>query len=93
MRSKTGEGQVSPILPVITSLTDFRTADYFVGAVKGAILSVNPQAVIADITHEIPPQDIEAAAFTLLAITRRFQGRFTLRLSIRELVQRAERSL
>ena len=67
MRSKTGESKVSPILPVITLLTDFRTADYFVGAVKGAILSVNPQAVIADITHEIPPQDIEAAAFTLLA--------------------------
>jgi S-adenosyl-L-methionine hydrolase (adenosine-forming) len=38
-----------------------------VGAVKGAILSVNPGAVIVDITHEIPPQDIAAAAFTLLA--------------------------
>jgi S-adenosyl-L-methionine hydrolase (adenosine-forming) len=54
-------------LPVITLLTDFGTADYFVGAVKGAILSVNPLAVIADITHEIPPQDLEAAAFTLVA--------------------------
>ena len=53
-------------LTVITLLTDFGTADYFVGAVKGAILSVNPRVVIADITHEIPPQDIEAAAFTLL---------------------------
>jgi S-adenosylmethionine hydrolase len=48
-------------------LTDFGTADYFVGAVKGAILSVNPGAAIADITHEIPPQDLEAGAFTLLA--------------------------
>jgi S-adenosyl-L-methionine hydrolase (adenosine-forming) len=54
-------------VPVITLLTDFGTADYFVGAVKGAILSVNPAVVIADITHEIPPQDIEAGAFTLLA--------------------------
>jgi hypothetical protein len=53
-------------------LTDFGTADYFVGAVKGAILSVNPEAVIADITHEIPPQDIEAAAFTLLATYETF---------------------
>jgi S-adenosylmethionine hydrolase len=53
-------------------LTDFGTADYFVGAVKGAILSVNPTAVIADITHEIPPQDIEAAAFTLLAAYKTF---------------------
>jgi len=57
---------------VITLLTDFGTADYFVGAVKGAILSVNPRAVIADITHEIPPQDIEAGAFTLLAAYKTF---------------------
>ncbi|HEY4423128.1 MAG TPA: SAM-dependent chlorinase/fluorinase [Pyrinomonadaceae bacterium] len=58
--------------PVVTLLTDFGTADYFVGAVKGAILSVNPQAVIVDITHEIPPQDIEAGAFTLLAAYKTF---------------------
>ena len=57
---------------MITLLTDFGTADYFVGAVKGAILSVNPKAVIADITHEIPPQDIEVGAFTLLASYQTF---------------------
>ena len=66
------QGNVSPSLPVITLLTDFGTADYFVGAVKGAILSVNPSAVIVDITHEIPPQDIEAGAFTLLAAYKTF---------------------
>ena len=66
------QGKVSPSLPVITLLTDFGTADYFVGAVKGAILSVNPSAVIVDITHEIPPQDIEAGAFTLLAAYKTF---------------------
>lgn len=60
------KGKLSPDLPVITLLTDFGTADYFVGAVKGAILSVNRAAVIADITHEIAPQDVEAGAFTLL---------------------------
>lgn len=54
-------------MPLITLLTDFGTADYFVGAMKGAILSVNPQAHIVDITHEIPAHDIEAGAFTLLA--------------------------
>lgn len=57
---------------VITLLTDFGTADYFVGAVKGAILTINPAASIVDITHEIPPQDIEEAAFTLLAVCRSF---------------------
>ena len=51
----------------ITLLTDFGTADYFVGAMKGAILSLNQQAVIVDITHEIPAQDVAAGAFTLLA--------------------------
>lgn len=51
----------------ISLLTDFGTADYFVGAMKGAILSVNPQAVITDITHHIPAQDVAAGAFTLLA--------------------------
>jgi S-adenosyl-L-methionine hydrolase (adenosine-forming) len=57
---------------VITLTTDFGAFDYFVGAVKGAILSVNPDAVITDITHEIPPQDIETAAFTLLATYKTF---------------------
>ena len=54
-------------VPVITLLTDFGTADYFVGAMKGVILSRNPAAVVVDITHEIPPQDVRAGAFTLLA--------------------------
>lgn len=60
---------------MISLLTDFGTADYFVGAVKGAILSVNPAAVIVDITHEIPPQDVAAGAFTLLAAYKTFSAR------------------
>jgi S-adenosylmethionine hydrolase len=56
----------------ITLLTDFGTSDYFVGAVKGVILSINPATRIVDITHEIPPQDIAAAAFTLLACYQSF---------------------
>jgi S-adenosyl-L-methionine hydrolase (adenosine-forming) len=52
---------------VITLLTDFGTADYFVGAMKGVILSINPHAAIVDITHEIPAQNVAAGAFTLLA--------------------------
>ncbi|HYY58335.1 MAG TPA: SAM-dependent chlorinase/fluorinase [Pyrinomonadaceae bacterium] len=57
---------------LVTLLTDFGIADYFVGAMKGAILSVSPGAQIVDITHLIPPQDIEAGAFTLLAVYRDF---------------------
>jgi len=64
----------SALIPfmLITLLTDFGIADYFVGAMKGAILSVSPRAQLVDITHEIPPQDIRAAAFTLLAAYRSF---------------------
>lgn len=53
--------------PLITLLTDFGTADYFVAAVKGVVLAISPRASLVDITHDIPPQDIEAGAFTLLA--------------------------
>ena len=59
-------------MPVITLLTDFGTQDYFVGAMKGVILSINPHATIVDLTHEIPPQDIKAAAFTLVVCYRDF---------------------
>ncbi len=57
---------------IITLLTDFGSSDYFVGAMKGVILSRNPAATIVDITHEIPPQDIEAGAFNLLSCYRDF---------------------
>jgi len=59
-------------MSIITLLTDFGTSDYFVGAMKGAILSVNPLAQIVDITHEIPAHDVQAGAFTLLAAYKSF---------------------
>lgn len=57
---------------MITLLTDFGSQDYFVPAVKGVILSLHPQANIIDLTHEIPVQDIRAAAFTLGACYQTF---------------------
>jgi S-adenosylmethionine hydrolase len=59
-------------MPLITLVTDFGSEDYFVGAMKGAILSIDSGASIVDITHEIPPQDIRAAAFNLLAVYKDF---------------------
>ena len=59
-------------MSIITLLTDFGTQDYFVAAMKGVILSINPSATIVDLTHEIPPQDISAAAFNLLACYQNF---------------------
>ncbi len=51
----------------VTLLSDFGTADYFAGAMKGALLTVCPSARVFDLTHEIPPHDIAAGAFTLWA--------------------------
>jgi S-adenosylmethionine hydrolase len=59
-------------MPIITLLTDFGSQDYFVGAMKGVVLSINPDVRIVDITHEIPPQDIHAAAFNLFAVYKSF---------------------
>ncbi len=39
---------------------------------KGVILSINPDATIVDIAHDVPPQDIETAAFNLLSCYREF---------------------
>jgi S-adenosylmethionine hydrolase len=67
-RNKTSRLPVSRSNPsVIALLTDFGTADYFVGSLKGVILSINPNTVIVDISHDVPAQDIESGAFTLFA--------------------------
>jgi len=51
---------------IITLLTDFGTKDPYVGAMKGVILRINPNAVVVDISHEIAPQDVTEAAFKML---------------------------
>lgn len=50
---------------IITITTDFGVSDGYVGAVKGVIKSINPNADIVDISHQIPPRDILSAAFCL----------------------------
>ncbi|HID32860.1 MAG TPA: hypothetical protein EYP24_05730 [bacterium (Candidatus Stahlbacteria)] len=52
---------------IITFLSDFGNEDHFVAAVKGEILKINPQVRIIDITHNLEPFDIEAAAYLLEA--------------------------
>lgn len=49
----------------IALLTDFGTGDPYVGAMKGVLLGLAPRSPIADITHEIPRHDAEAAAYAL----------------------------
>jgi hypothetical protein len=49
----------------MTVTTDFGLRDDFVAAIKGVILSVNPDVKLVNISSLIPPQDIFTAAFTL----------------------------
>lgn len=58
--------------PIITLLTDFGTADAFVGVMKGIILGIAPHAHLVDLTHEVPPQAVAVAAFLLETAWREF---------------------
>ena len=58
--------------PIITLLTDFGMADHFVAAMKGVILTKTPNVRIVDLTHQIPAQDVAAAAFSLLGAFEAF---------------------
>lgn len=59
-------------MAVITLTSDFGWDDEFVGVMKGVILAVNPFAQIVDITHQIAPQDLMAAAYRIQAAYRFF---------------------
>jgi S-adenosyl-L-methionine hydrolase (adenosine-forming) len=52
---------------VITLTTDFGADSPYVAAMKGVILSINPNARIVDLSHQIPPQDVHYASFFLRA--------------------------
>lgn len=57
---------------LITLLTDFGTADGYVAEMKGVLLSLTPGASLVDISHDIPPQDVEHARLTVARYWRRF---------------------
>ena len=42
--------------PIITLTTDFSQQDGYVGAMRGVILSLCPQAVLADLSHASRPR-------------------------------------
>ncbi len=50
---------------IVTLTTDFGSKDSFAGSIRGAVLKVNPQSQIVDITNDVGPQDIWEAAFAL----------------------------
>ena len=60
---------------VIALLTDFGLENHYVAAMKGVILSSSADADLVDITHQIPPYDVAAAAFELDCVYRDFPAR------------------
>ena len=57
---------------VIALLTDFGWDDHYVASLKGVILSINPNAVIADISHSVRPQNVRDGAFLLREVYPHF---------------------
>lgn len=59
-------------MPIITFTSDLGLFDYYVGIVKGAILTQTDQVNIVDITHQVDNFDIVQGAFILKNTYRHF---------------------
>jgi S-adenosylmethionine hydrolase len=57
---------------IITLLSDFGTADGFVGEMKGVLHTAAPGATIVDITHDVPAHDVELGRLTIARYWQRF---------------------
>ena len=77
---------------LITLLTDFGTADGYVGEMKGVLASLAPHAAVVDIAHDVAPHDVEGARLALARYWRRFpEGTVHSSSSIRESAAHAPR--
>jgi len=56
-----------PVNPIITFTSDFGSREHYVGAVKGVLLGVCPNATIVDISHDVGSHDLLEAAFVVAA--------------------------
>ncbi|HEX5940761.1 MAG TPA: SAM-dependent chlorinase/fluorinase [Anaerolineales bacterium] len=50
-------------MPIISLMTDFGIKDGNVGVMRGVIWGICPSALITDLSHMIPPQNIREAAY------------------------------
>ena len=58
--------------PLIALLTDFGLRDHYAGTMKGVALGVCPEITFVDISHDIPPHDVQGGALELAAAYRYF---------------------
>jgi S-adenosylmethionine hydrolase len=56
---------VAPRFDTVSLLTDYGTADEFVGVVKSVIRDIAPHVGVIDLTHEIAPFDVRAGSLAL----------------------------
>jgi len=59
-------------MAIITLTTDFGSRDGYVGAVKGVIARMSPDATIIDIAHDVPRGDIAHAAWVVSTASREY---------------------
>ena len=72
MEEKEVPNNKSPGHNLIVLTTDFGLTDPYVGVMKGVILGINPSVAVVDLTHQIQPQNILQASFTLATSYRFF---------------------
>jgi S-adenosylmethionine hydrolase len=58
--------------PIVALLSDFGTQDHYVGVMKGAVLSVCPDAQLVDLVHDLEPHDVRTGSFVLSAAVEAF---------------------
>jgi len=56
--------------PLIALLTDFGLSDPYVGMMKAVIKTINPEAEIIDITHDVPKYNIRLGAHILKVVSK-----------------------
>ncbi len=59
-------------MSIVTLLTDFGTADGYVGEMKGVLLALAPGVQLVDITHDVAAHDVEGARIAVARVWRRF---------------------
>ncbi|MDB4883786.1 MAG: hypothetical protein JWL95_2552 [Gemmatimonadetes bacterium] len=57
---------------LVTLLTDFGTADGYVGEMKGVLATLAPQIPVVDVAHDVTPHDVEGARLALARYWQRF---------------------
>ena len=58
--------------PIVVLLSDFGSRDHYAGVMKGVVIGICPDTTLVDLSHDIPPHDVQTAALELAAAYRYF---------------------